>query len=96
MNWNTLTPVLEDLKAAGNADAVAEASGGDFAYVSDKGWFDVRVILTKIEEHKRNPDQMEHQKLEGKVVHGPGSPDLSKHVVKVQVNSLEESLKRQK
>ena len=96
VNWNTLTPVLEDLKAAGNADAVAEASGGDFAYVSDKGWFDVRVILTKIEEHKRNPDQMEHQKLEGKVVHGPGSPDLSKHVVKVQVNSLEESLKRQK
>lgn len=94
--WQTLMPVLADLKAAGNANEVKDSSEGDFAYVSDKGWFDVRVILTKIEEHKRNPDQEQHQKLEGKIVHGPGSPDLSKHVVKVQVNALSDSLKRQK
>ena len=96
ITWNHLANLLADLKSAGNADQIAESNDGDFAYVSEKGWFDVRVILTKIEEHKRNPDQAEHQKLEGKVVHGPGSPDLSKHVVKVQVNDLPETLQRQK
>ena len=94
--WNHLAALLGDLQSAGNADQIAESNDGDFPYVSEKGWFDVRVILTKIEEHKRNPDQAEHQKLEGKVVHGPGSPDLSKHVVKVQVNDLPETLQRQK
>ena len=93
--WADLKPLLEDLKAAGNADSIVEASG-DLPFTTEQGWFGVNVILAKVEEQKRNADQQEHETLEGKVVHGPGNPDLSKHIVKVQVNSLAESLQKQK
>ena len=95
-SWGHLQGLLVDLQSAGTAEAMTESKEGEFTHVSDKGWFDVRVFLAKIEEHKRNPDQAEHQKLEGKIVHGPGAPDLSKHVVKVQVNALPDTLTRQK
>lgn len=102
VNLNTgiseLQPILSDLKAAGNIDIITERDGGEFPYLSEKGWFAVRVILAKPEEQLldkkewRNPDQKEHEKLEGKVLHGPGAPDLSKQVVKLQVSSLPQSL----
>jgi len=95
-SWAHLKPLLADLKAAGTAEIITEATTGSFPYISEKGWFQVDVTLAKVEEQKRNPDQGEHEKLEGKVVHGPGNPDLSKHVVKVQVADLPETLKRQK
>lgn len=94
--WEDLKPVLEDLKAAGNAPAIGKSDGGTLDYTSDRGWFAVSVTLVKVEEQKRNPDQGKHEKLEGKVVHGPGNPDLSKHVVKVQVGGLADSLQKQK
>jgi valyl-tRNA synthetase len=95
-SWEHLVPVLSDLKAAGNAQQVNKAAGGHLNYVSDKGWFSVAVTMVKVEEQRRNPDQGAHEKLEGQVLHGPGNPDLSKHVVKVQVNSLSDSLQKQK
>ncbi len=94
--WEHVQSILRDLKAAGTIKNLIETSAGDFPYVSEKGWFAVRVTLAKISEHVRNNEQAEHEKLEGKVLHGPGEPDLSKHVVKVQVNSLPQSLERQK
>jgi len=96
VNWQHLAPLLEDLKAAGNAESIAEVSGGEQPFLSERGWFAVNVILAKVEEQKRNPDQKEYEKLEGKIIHGPGNPDLSKHVVKTQVNSLPETLQKQK
>ncbi|NBX02692.1 MAG: valine--tRNA ligase [Alphaproteobacteria bacterium] len=95
VSWAHLARVLDDVKSAGTADTIIEGAGE--TYVSDKGWFAVNVTLAKVEEQRRNPDQKENEKLDGKnIVHGPGSPDLSKHVVKVQVNSLPDSLQRQK
>jgi valyl-tRNA synthetase len=94
--WKHLSAVLADLKAAGNAQSVVKSDGGKLDYTSDKGWFSVGVTLIKVEEQRRNPDQAAHEKLEGKVLHGPGTPDLSKHVVKVQVNNLPDSLQKQK
>jgi len=101
-SWQHLLPILADLKAAATADAIVENLDGMWTYTSDKGWFDVRVTLAKIDEQLlnkqdgRNPDQSEHHKLDGKIVHGPGNPDMSKHVVKTQVNSLPETLQKQK
>lgn len=94
--WQDLEPLLSDLKSAGTVHAMKASQEGDFPYVSEKGWFAVRVTLAKPEEHKRNTEQSPHEKLEGKVLHGPGNPDLSKHVVKVQVDRLPTTLERQK
>jgi len=91
-----LQPVLADLKAAGAAEHIEEGTAGIFPYTSEKGWFEIDVMLAKIEEQKRNPEQGEHEKLEGKIIHGPGAPDMSKQVVKLQVNSLPDTLSRQK
>jgi len=94
--WPDLQKVLGDLKAAGNAHEVVEANSGEFPYLSDKGWFAVRVTLAKIEEQKRNPQHEERQILEKEILYGPGSPDMSKHVVKLQVDGLPETLEKQK
>jgi len=94
--WAHLAAVLADLKAAGNAELIIESTAGELPYLSDKGWFAVDVTLAKVEEQKRNPDQAEHEAIDGKIVHGPGNPDLSKQVVKLQVNSLSETLQKQK
>jgi len=101
-SWAQLQPVIEDLKAAGTADIITESKLDALPYTSDRGWFAVDVTLAKVEEHKlddkikRNAEQQEHEKLEGKVVHGPGNPDLSKHLVKVQVADLPETLQKQR
>ncbi len=95
-SWKQISGILADLKAAGNAQSIVKADGGKLNYTSDRGWFNIGVTLIKVEEQRRNPDQAAHEKLEGTVLHGPGSPDLSKHVVKVQVNNLTDSLKKQK
>jgi valyl-tRNA synthetase len=94
--WKHLASVLADLKAAGNTENVVKSDGGKLAYTTDKGWFTVGVTILKVEEQRRNPDQAAHEKLEGNVLHGPGNPDLSKHVVKTQVGSLPDSLQKQK
>ena len=94
--WHHFEGLMDDLKAAGNADHIMEVTSVDLPFQSERGWFTVNVILAKVEEQKRNPDQKDHEKLEGTIVHGPGSPDLSKHVVKVQVNDLVETLQKQK
>lgn len=94
--WKDLEPALSDLKAAGTVSSIFEVKNSDLPYVTEKGWFAVRVTLAKVEEQQRNTEQKDHEKLEGKVLHGPGTPDMSKHVVKVQVNSLPETLERQK
>ena len=94
--WKHLEPVLSDLKAAGSAGTIIESASGDLPYLSEKGWFGLNVVLAAPEEQKRNPEQTEHDKLEGKILHAPATPDMSKHVVKVQVNSLPHSLERKK
>ncbi len=94
--WAGLLPALDDLKAAGAVAEIVESREENLPYLSEQGWFAVRVTLAKVEEQKRNPDQAPHETLEGKIVHGPGTPDLSKHVVKVQVDKLPDSLTRQK
>jgi len=94
--WKHLEPVLADLKAAGNAELIMESTAGELPMTTEKGWFAVDVTLVKIEEQKRNAEQAAHEKLEGKIIHGPGTPDMSKQVVKLQVNSLPETLTRQK
>jgi valyl-tRNA synthetase len=109
-SWADLTRVLADVKAAGNAAHISESQDIDQPFRTERGWFAVRVTLLPVEEHKldeqqaakgtttpRNPDQAAHEKLEPeKMLHGVGSPDLSKHTVKVQVNRLPDSLERQK
>ena len=104
-NWAS---VEADIKAAGNAARITASQDGEFPYVSDRGWYRIRVVLAKIEEqkldekqsiknHGRNPDQGPHETLDAaNVLHGAGSPDLSKHAVKVQVDRVPESLQRQK
>ena len=95
-NWNHLFVLIEDLKSAGNAIEIIESKASNLPMSSERGWFTAKVTLAKVEEQKRNPDQKANEKLEGKVLHGPGSPDMSKHVVKTQVNSLPETLQKQK
>ncbi len=95
--WAHLKPIIEDLKAAGNAAAIVAADDANLPYTTESGWFAVRVTLTKVEEHKRNPDQQEHEKIDGnKILHAPGSPDLSKHVVKLKVAEVPQSLDKSK
>ena len=95
-SWADVASVLEDLKAAGNAFAIREEQALQAGEVTLSGWFKVEVKLVKQEDYKRNPDQAAHEKLEGKVLHAPGNPDLSKHVVKLQVNDLATQIGRQK
>lgn len=95
-NWKHLESVLSDLKAAGTISEAVESKETDLPAMTEKGWFSVRVTLAKVEEQRRNAEQSPNEKLEGKVLHGPGTPDMSKHVVKLQVNSLPETLERQK
>lgn len=96
-SWAHLAAVLDDVKAAGNADAIIETTdSAAMPYTSERGWFSVDVTLAKVEEQKRNPDQKDYEKLEGKVIHGPGSPDLTKHVVKVQVQGLADNLQKKR
>jgi len=89
-----LEPIFADLKSAATADKIEELEIGGHHYESENRWFFINVEFPKIEEQKRNPDQKEHEALEGKIVHGPGAPDMSKHVVKLQVDSLPDSLDR--
>ena len=97
-----LHPVLSDLKAAGNIHEIREDKNSELPYTSDKGWFKVAVKLANIEEktvaeHKRNSAQAEYEKIDQDgVLHGAGSPDLTKHTVKVNVARVPESLQRQK
>jgi valyl-tRNA synthetase len=95
-NFQHLKVLIEDLKSAGNAIEIVEVTNLELPIVSERGWFCARVTLAKVEEQKRNPDQQDHDKLEGKIVHGPGAPDLTKHVVKVEVNRLPDTLQKQK
>ncbi|MDE3037113.1 MAG: class I tRNA ligase family protein, partial [Pseudomonadota bacterium] len=91
-----IEPVLADLKAAANAEAIDELKNGGHQYESENRWFFMNVELAEPEEHKRNPDHEENHVLEGEVIHGPGNPDMSRHVVKLQVDSLPDTLERQK
>lgn len=102
-SWKSLQAVLSDLKAAGNAHVIIESSNQELPYLSERGWFKVAVKLAKIEEkkledqYKRNPEQAEYEKLDPEgVLHGAGTPDLSKHTVKLNVSRAPETLQRQK
>ncbi|MDX2113670.1 MAG: valine--tRNA ligase [Alphaproteobacteria bacterium] len=96
VGWPAVESVAQDLKLAANASLLTESKDERLPFTSEKGWFKLSVTLAKQEEHKRNPAQKEEEKLEGEVLHGPGNPDLSKHVVRVQVNDLPQSLGKQK
>jgi len=94
--WSHIQSVISDLKAAANAHEILESHDSNLSYQSEKGWFAIEVKLAKVEEHKRNSEQADHERLEGEPLHGPGNPDLSKHVVKLQVNDLPQTLGKQK
>jgi hypothetical protein len=105
--YSSLTPVLADLQAAGSVHEILQSTNSDLPYLSDKGWFKISVKLAKVEEknledkkpedHKRNSEQAEYEKLDPSgVLHGAGTPDMSKHTVKVQVARAPETLQRQK
>ncbi len=93
--WQHISPTLNDLLAAANASSANESNNAQ-QHTSENGWFLIDVRLAKVEEQKKNPQQGEHEKLKGKAIHGPGKPDMSKHVVKLQVNNLPQSVERQK
>jgi len=44
-SWADLVPVLEDLRAAGNAESIVEASSDQLVSISEKGWFTVNITL---------------------------------------------------
>ena len=46
-NWNDLAAVLDDLKAAGNAQSIIESKDNDLTYLSENGWFRVGVKLAE-------------------------------------------------
>ena len=105
--YAALSTVLADLKAAGSVHEIVEVSDADLPYTTETGWFKVAVKLAVVEEKKledkledkfkRNPEQAEYEKLEPDgVLHGAGTPDLSKHTVKVNVARAPETLQRQK
>jgi valyl-tRNA synthetase len=96
VSWQAVESVAQDLKLAANSSLLIESKDDSLPFTSEKGWFKLSVTLAKQEEHKRNPAQSEQEKLEGEVLHGPGNPDLSKHVVRVQVNDLPQTLGKQK
>ncbi len=43
--WEDLIPVLEDLKAAGNAQSIVSSNSPDLTYLSEQGWFKIAVTL---------------------------------------------------
>lgn len=43
--WEDLADVLDDLKAAGNAQDIAESASGDLQYISEQGWYRIGVKL---------------------------------------------------
>lgn len=105
-SYEDLLSVAEDLKGAGNVFSISQVAEAQPA-ITEKGWFTVLVMLVKQDEktldqpkalnYKRNPDQKAHEKIDSEqVLHAQGNPDLKKHVVKVQVNALSESLEKQK
>ena len=107
--WNKqFLPIISDLKAAGNVAEIVLSSDANLPYLTDSKWFKISVKLANVEvktlgdkkpelDYKRNPEQAEHEKLDpDAVLHGAGTPDLSKHTVKVQVNRVPETLQRQK
>jgi valyl-tRNA synthetase len=94
--WKDILSILSDLKAAATAHEIVESPNANLQYKTDSGWFAVGVTLAKIEQQQRNSDQAPHEKLEGKILHAPGNPDLTKQVVKLQVNDLKTSIERQK
>lgn len=101
-----LLRVAEDLKGAGNVFSITEAPSPQ-PQRTEKGWFTVHVMLVKTEEkeqgaarvlnHRRHPEQKPHEVLDAaNILHAQASPDLSRHVVKLQVNDLPESLEKKK
>ena len=102
-DFEQIRAIIEDVRSAGNvAQIVAATSDINLPYTSERGWFKIAVKLAKIEEktveeHKRNSAQAEYEKIDQDgVLHGAGSPDLTKHTVKVNVGRAPESLQRQK
>ncbi len=101
-SFDSLAPVLADLKAAGSVHEMAQSKSADLPYTSEQGWFKISVKLAKVEEktlpdYKRNPEQLPSEKLDPDgVLHGAGSPDMSKQTVKLNVSRAPESLQRQK
>lgn len=99
-----LPPVFADLKAAGSVHKIEIITHDNYElpYTSEKLKFKIAVKLAKIEEktveeHKRNSAQAEYEKIDQDgVLHGAGSPDMTKHTVKVNVGRAPESLQRQK
>ncbi|MEK6745525.1 MAG: valine--tRNA ligase [Pseudomonadota bacterium] len=47
-NWEQLLPVLDDLKAAGNAKAITKSRGEGVLYTSEKSNFHIAVTLAKV------------------------------------------------
>ncbi|MEQ1705728.1 MAG: valine--tRNA ligase [Rickettsiales bacterium] len=45
--WADLAGIIDDLKAAGNAQSIIESNGGDLLYLSEQGWFRVGVKLAE-------------------------------------------------
>ncbi len=91
-----LSGVMDDLKAAGSVHEIVESEVSGLQYISRNGAFEVSVELAKIETIKRNSAHNAEEILEGNILSAPGNPDLSKHVVKMQINDLATSLERTK
>ncbi|MDE3061300.1 MAG: class I tRNA ligase family protein, partial [Pseudomonadota bacterium] len=47
-SWQHLEPVLADLKAAANAEAIIPSPGAESSYLSEKGWFSLNVRLADL------------------------------------------------
>ena len=101
-----LAKVAEDLKGAGNVFTITNTPEAQ-PTLTEKGWFTVHVMLVSQEEktvdqakttsYKRNADQKDHEKVEAdKILHAPGNPDLRKHVVKLKVAEVPQSLEQSK
>ncbi|MDX2073241.1 MAG: valine--tRNA ligase [Alphaproteobacteria bacterium] len=91
-----LAGIMDDLKAAGSVHEVARSTDGLLPYATRDGAYRIGVELAKVEDIKRNSDHAEHEKLEGKVLAAPGNPDMSKHIVKTQVQGLATQIERQR
>lgn len=46
-SWNDLAAVLDDLKAAGNAQSIIESKAAELPYTSENGWFRASVKLAE-------------------------------------------------
>jgi valyl-tRNA synthetase len=47
--WEHIQPVICDLLSAGNAKTIVETKSDDMIYVSEKGWFSLRIMLADAE-----------------------------------------------